>query len=188
MVRPNKDKFEETSYAFRKGTDHRLIQMSVPFWFNATMIDKYACGTTTQPVCEYYWSKDQIKEIFLALELQILKFEQFTTKLPNYCERCGRIGTPSIQKKSTYDNRVRTSDKPPSRNNRPDEYRWIYQHKVGKKICIIAIFDVEHFSFKNPTNRTSELDKHFFPRYLEKMKKELDISDFFQKLTNVSHA
>jgi len=196
MVRPRKDKFEETSYAFRKGTEHELVQVSIPFWYNVTFKEKIGkyndgksiYGTATQIVSNLEHTKDEIIKSFQEKELKVIKFEDFTTKLPNFCERCGRTGVPIIQKKSNYDKRHRSVTQSPTRNNRPDEYRWIYQHKEGKKICIIAIFDVKNFRFNNPKNRTSELAKHFFPRYLEKMKKELDISDFFQKFANTNHA
>ena len=170
MARPRKDKFEEVSYGFVKGSEHELVEVSLPFWLNATVMDKYNHGTTTQPVCELRYSKDQIRELFQQKELKVIKFEPFTTKLPNFCERCGRTGTPTILKKSNYDLRHRTRTENPTRNNRPDEYRLVYQHKDGKKMCIIAIFDVGHLNFKNPKGRIIELHKHFFPRYLEKMK------------------
>ncbi len=173
MGRPRKDKFEETSYAFRKGTEHELVQVSIPFWLNVSVIDKYNHGTTTQIVCNLELTKDEIIKHFKKRELRVTKFEDFTTKLPNFCERCGRTGVPIIQKKSNYDLRHRTRTESPTRDNRPDEYRLVYQHAEKPKICIIGIFDIEHLSFKNPKGRITELHKHFFPRYLEKMKKDL---------------
>jgi len=142
MVRPRKDKFEEVSYAFRKGTEHELIQVSIPFWLNATIMNKYGHGTTIQPVCELELSKDQIRKLFKKEKCKIIKFEQFTTKLPNFCERCGRTGVPTILKKSNFDNRVRSTTQYPSRNKRPDDYRLVYQHTEKPKICTIATFDV----------------------------------------------
>jgi len=173
MGRPNKDKFEEVSYANVKGTEHRLVQVSLPFWLNATIMDKFGNGTTTQPVCNYKLTKGQITKLFQEKEFRVIKFENFTTKLPNFCERCRRKGTPTILKKSNYDLRHRTDTEYPTRDKRPDEYRLVYQHTEKPKICIIGIFDIEHLSFKNPKGRITELHKHFFPRYLEKMKKDL---------------
>jgi len=181
MARPRKDKFEEFSYEFRKGTEHELIQVSIPFWLNVTYkvkVGKYNNGkpiyaTATEIVSDLNHTKDEIRKHFQEKKCEVMKFENFTTKLPNFCERCGKTGTPTILKKSTYDNRLRTGTEHPSRSNRPDEYRLVYQHTEKPKICIIGIFDIEHFRFKNPKGRITELHKHFFPRYLEKMKKEL---------------
>ena len=173
MVRPNKDKSEEFSYGNVKGTEHRLVQVSIPFWHKATIHDKFCLGTTTQIVSDFKYTKDEIIQQFAEKEYRLIKFEKFTVGLPNFCERCHRKGTPTILKKSTYDNRYRSEIEFPTRDNRPDEYRLVYQHTEKPKICIIGIFDIEHFSFKNPKGRITELHKHFFPRYLEKMKKEL---------------
>jgi len=189
MGRPRKDKFDEVSYAFRKGTEHELVKVSIPFWLNVTYkikAGKYNDGkpiyaTTTELVSDLNHTKDEIRKSFQEKECEVMKFEDFTTKLPNICERCGRTGTPIIQKKSNYDMRHRTRTEHPSRSNRPDEYWLNYQHTVKPKICRIAKFDIEHFRFNNPKNRITKLDKHFFPRYLEKIKKELDIFDFFQR-------
>jgi len=173
MARPNKDKFEEVSYANVKGTEHRLVQVSIPFWLNATIMDKYRNGTTTIQVCNYKRTKGEIIKLLQKEECKVIKFEQFTTKLPNFCERCHKKGTPTILKKSNYDNRYRSDTEYPTRDNRLDEYRLVYQHAEKPKICIIGIFDIEHLSFKNPKGRITELHKHFFPYYLEKMKKDL---------------
>jgi len=172
MARPRKDKFEEMSYGFVKGSEHELVEVSLPFWLNVTVIDKYNHGTTTQIVCNLELTKDEIIEHFKKRELRLTKFEDFTTKLPNFCERCGRTGVPIIQKKSNYDLRHRTRTEFPTRDNRSDEYWLNYQHTEKPKICRIAKFDVKHFRFNNPKNRITELHKHFFPRYLEKMKKQ----------------
>ena len=36
MARPRKDKFEETSIRFEKGTEHEIVHVSIPFWINVT--------------------------------------------------------------------------------------------------------------------------------------------------------
>jgi len=180
MARPRKDKFEETSYAFRKGTEHELVEVSLPFWLNVTFkqkIGKYndgksIYGTTTQIVSNLEHTKDEIIKSFQEKELKDITFKDFTTKLPNFCERCDRKGIPIIQKKSNYDNRVRTRTDEPTRRKRLDEYWLNYQHTEKPKICRIAKFNVKKLRFNNPKNRITELHKHFFPRYLEKMAKE----------------
>jgi len=56
---------------------------------------------------------------------------------------------------------------------RRDEYWLIYDHRTESKKCRIAQFDKNNFLFKLSKNKISELHKHFFPYYLEWLKKEL---------------
>jgi len=194
MARPRKDKFEKSSYAFRKETEHERVYVSSPTFSKVTFKTKVAqdnrgktyYGTSDQIIRTLYYTNDEIKKLFREKNAEVIKIEKATIQLPNICEKCGRNGVPSIQKKSNYDNRVRTRTNSPSRTNRDDEYWLYYQHTT--KRCMIAQYDKNHHLFKNPKNKTIELYKHFFPFYLEKMKIELNTIDFFQKLTNVSHA
>lgn len=194
MGRPRKDKFEEVSYAFRKGSEHELVYVSSPSFSKITFKTKVAqdnrgktyYGTSNQKIRTLYYTNDEVKKLFREKNAEVIKIEKAVTQLPNICERCGKKGIPTIQKKSNYDNRVRTRTNSPSRSNRSDEYWLYYQHTT--KRCMIAQYDKNHDLFKNSKNRTSELAKHFFPFYLTKLKKELNIFDFFQKFANASHA
>ena len=197
MARPRKDKFIETSYEFRKGTEHELVYVSVPSFSKITFKEKLGkyndgkaiYGTSDQIIRTLYYTNDEIKKLFLEKGLIVTKIEKATMQLPNFCERCRRKGTPIIQKKSNIDYHYRSgTNSSRTDTRRSDEYWLTYQHTTKRKICKIAIFDTNHFLFKNPKNRTIGLSKHFFPFYLENMKKELNTIDFFQKLTNVSHA
>ena len=181
MARPRKDKFIETSYGFEKGTEHELVYVSIPSYSKVTykvQISEYLngkaiYGTSEQIIRTLHYTIDEIKKLFREKDMVVTKIEKATVSLPNICEKCDRKGVPSIQKKSNYDNRTRTRTDSPSRNNRPDDYWLQYQHTTKPMICRIARFDVNHFLFKYPNHRIIELHKHFFPYYLEKMKKEL---------------
>lgn len=172
-VRPRKDEFEEVSYAFRKGTEHELVQVSVPFWLNATIMDKYCCGTTTQLVRYQYYSKDEIrKHLKEKFEFKVIKFEKATIKFPNICAKCHDKGIPRIEKKSNkIDYHERAGRGHRFETNRSDEYWLVYDHQPKK--CRIARFDKNHFLFINPKNKMIQLHKHFFPFYLEMFAKEL---------------
>jgi len=178
MGRPRKDKFEETSYAFRKGTEHERVHVSSPSFSKITFKTKVAkdnrgktyYGTSDQIIRTLYYTNDEIKKLFREKNAEVIKIEKATIQLPNICERCDKKGVPVIQKKSNYDNRVRTRTNSPSRTNRDDEYWLYYQHTT--KRCMIAQYDKNHHLFIKPKNRITELHKHFFPYYLEKFAKK----------------
>ena len=192
-MRKRKDEFEEVSYENREETKHELVQVTAPFWLNATFMDKYGCGTGTQLVRYLHYTKDEIrKHLQEKLEYKIIKFEKATIPFPNICAKCHEKGIPRIERKSNaIDYHARESHDSDTGHhitptNRPDEYWLVYDHQPKK--CRIARFDINHFLFITPKNKMIQLHKHFFPFYLEKMKKESDISYFFQRLTSVSHA
>ena len=177
-MRKRKDKFEEVSYRFEKGTEHELVQVSAPFWLNATIIDKFGCGTTTQLVRYLHYTKDEIrKHLKEKLEFKVIKFEEATIKFPNICAKCNEKGIPRIERKSNtidYHARVSTDSETGHHitpTNRPDEYWLVYDHQPKK--CRIARFDKNHFLFLTPKNKMIQLHKHFFPFYLEMFKKDL---------------
>jgi len=173
-MRKRKDEFEEVSYANVKGTEHELVQVTAPFWLNATFMDKFGCGTGTQLVRYLHYTKDEIrKHLKEKLEYKVIKFEEATIQFPNICAKCHEKGIPRIEKKSNkkdYHYRVGTESRE-TIVNRPDEYWLVYDHQPKK--CRIARFDKNHFLFITPKNKMIQLHKHFFPFYLEMFKKEL---------------
>jgi len=180
-LRPRKDKFEETSYAFRKGTEHELVHVSTPSFAKVTYKQKIGeyndgkpiYGTTDQIVRYLHYTKEEIKKLFQEKGMEIIKFEKATIPLPNICEKCHRKGIPRIEKKSNkIDYHERAGRGHRFETNRPDDYWLIYNHTTKPLKCRIAQYDENHFLFKNSKNRINELHKHFFPFYLEKMAKE----------------
>ena len=182
MARPRKDKFDETSIGFKKGTEHELVYVSAPFFSKVTYKVKVAqdnkgklfYGTTSEIIQSLHYTQDEIKKLFREKNAKVIKIEEATIRLPNICEKCHRKGVPIIQKKSNLDYHYRSStNKIKTDTGRHDEYWLNYQHTTKPKICRIAQFDEKRFQFKNPKNRITELHKHFFPRYLEWIEKEL---------------
>jgi len=180
-MRPRKDKFEETSIGFEKGTEHELVYVSNPSFSKITykvkvsedLNGKALYGISDQTIRTLHYTDDEVKKLFREKDMIVTKIEKATIPLPNICEKCHEKGTPRIERKSNkkdYHYRSKT-DSSKTETNRPDEYWLIYDHKPKK--CRIAQFDKNHFLFKNSKNRIIELHKHFFPFYLEWLKKEL---------------
>jgi len=188
MARPRKDKFEETSIGFEKGTEHEIVHVSIPFWVNVTFKTpvgkgengKIYYGTHSEVWKESAFDEKVNKKEFQKKGMKVIKIEDATTRLPNICEKCHKKGIPRIERKSNrIDYHARAIDpltESPNHNvktNRRDEYWLIYDHKTESKKCRVAQFDKNHFLFKQSHNRTNRLDKHFFPHYLEWIKKDL---------------
>jgi len=183
MVRPRKDKFEETSIGFKKGTEHEIVHVSMPFWSKVTYKVKISednngkaiYGTSDQIIRSLHQTKDEITKIFQKNGMIVITIEEATIRLPNICEKCHKKGIPRIEKKSNktdYHYRVETH-MTKTETDRPDEYWLIYDHKTEPK-CRIAQYDKNHFLFKKPNNRISELHKHFYPFYLEHLELRLN--------------
>ena len=180
-MRPRKDKFEETSIGFKKGTGHELVYVSNPSFSKITykvkvsedLNGKALYGISDQTIRTLHYTDDEVKKLFREKDMIVTKIEKATIPLPNICEKCHTKGVPRIERKSNkidYHYRVE-SESHKNKTNRREEYWLIYDHKPKK--CRIAQFDKNHFLFKNSKNRIIELHKHFFPFYLEWLKKEL---------------
>ena len=175
-----KDKFEEISYAFVKGTEHELVYVSVPSHSKVSFKTKVAqdnrgksfYGTSDQTIRTLHYTNAEVKKLFREKNAEVIKIEKATIRLPNICAKCHDKGIPRIEKQHrNIDYHTRLGRGHRFETNRPDEYWLVYDHKTKK--CRIAIFDKYHFLFKTPKNKMIQLHKHFFPFYLEQFKKEL---------------
>lgn len=194
-MRQRKDKFEQVSYGFEPLTEHELVQVSVQSHSKITyemkvsedLDGKDLYATTDQTIRTLHYTDDQIKKLFREKGMIVTKIEKATIPLPNICVKCNKKGIPRIEKKSNKDYHYRVGTRSRKTDtNRPDEYWLVYDHQPKK--CRIAQYDKNHFLFKNPKDKSINLQKHFFPRYLEKMKRELWSFNSFQKFINTSHA
>ena len=183
MTRPRKDKFEETSIRFEKETEHELVYVSTPFFVKVTYKEKIGeyndgkqiYGTTETILKRSISDEKEIKKEFREKGKNVIKIEEHAIPFPNICEKCHTKGIPRIERKSNkidYHYRVE-SESHKNKTNRREEYWLIYDHRKESKKCRIAQFDKNHFLFKLPKNKISELHKHFFPFYLGWLKKEL---------------
>jgi len=188
MARPRKDKFEETSIGFEKGTEHELVYVSTQFFVKVTYKEKIGeyndgkpiYGTTDVILKKSISDEKEIKKEFREKGKKVIKIEENTIPFPNICEKCHKKGIPRIERKSNkWDYHARMispiTEEPKHKieTKRRDEYWLIYDHRTESKKCRIAQFDKNHFLFKSSKNKINELHKHFFPFYLEWLKKEL---------------
>jgi len=70
MARPRKDKFEETSIGFEKGTEHELVYVSTPFFVKVTYkvkISEYYNGKPIYGITDVILKKS-ISELELKIE------------------------------------------------------------------------------------------------------------------------
>ena len=182
MGRRRKNKSEEFFIANNYEVKHNLSHVKIPFFLKVIYKVKISednngkpiYGTTDQIVRYLHYTKDEITKKFQEKGKEVIKIEAHTIPMPNICEKCHRKGIPRIERKLNdfYYHYTPKNDSSKNKSNRPEEHWLIYDHGKGKK-CRIAQFDKNHLLFKLPKRRKSNLSKHFFPFYLESLKKEL---------------
>ena len=131
MARPRKDKYEETSIAFEKGTEHELVYVSTPFFVKVTFKEKISESNTGKPVYgitdvvlkRSFSDKKLIKQEFKEKGRKVIKIEEHTIPLPNICEKCHERGIPRIERKSNklYYHYTPKSQSHKNKSKRPDE-------------------------------------------------------------------
>ncbi len=177
MGRNRKNKFEETSIRFEKGTEFELNQVKVPFWVNVTYKDpigknndgKIIYGTATEIVKKDISEKDEIIKAVQKEGRIVLNVEEFTIRFSDLCPNCNRKGIPKVERKSNktdYHYRVKTRSIK-TEISRPDEYWLCYDHETKPKKCRIAQWDKNHFLFKKNGRVYTGLMKYMMPYYVE---------------------
>ena len=178
MGRNRKNKFEESSIAFKKGTEFERSHVKVPFFVNVTIKDKIGkyndgkpiYGTTTIMLKRDISEKDEIiKQLQKYGTREVLKVEEYPIQFSSLCPDCNRHGIPKVERKSNktdYHYRVETR-KRETVVNRPDEYWLCYDHKTTPKKCRIAQWDKNHFLFKKNGRAYTGLMKYMMPYYVE---------------------
>jgi len=182
MGRNRKNKFEETSIRFEKGTEFELNQVKVPFWVNVTYKDpigkyndgKIIYGTATEIVKKDISEKDEIIKAVQKEGRIVLNVEEFTIRFSDLCPNCNRKGIPKVERKSNkFDYHAREinpfTEEPKHKvpTNRPDEYWLCYDHETKPKKCRIAQWDKNNFLFKKNGKAYTELLKYMMPHYVE---------------------
>ncbi len=178
MGRPRKNKFEESSIAFKKGTEFERNLVKVPFFVNVTIQDeigkyndgKPIYGTTTIMLKRDISEKDEIiKQLQKDGKREVLKVEEYPIQFSSLCPDCNRHGIPKVERKSNktdYHYRVETRSAK-TEVSRPDEYWLCYDHETKPKKCRIAQWDKNHFLFKKNGRAYTELTKYLMPYYVE---------------------
>ena len=178
MGRKRKNKFVESSIAFKKESEFESSHVKVPFFVNVTIQDeigkyndgKPIYGTSTIMLKRDISEKDEIiKQLQKDGKYEVLKVEEFPIRFSSLCPDCHRHGIPKVERKSNefdYHYRVETlSRKNPT--NRPDEYWLCYDHETKPKKCRVAKWDKNHFMFLKNGRPYPELIKYMMPYYVE---------------------
>jgi hypothetical protein len=174
--RKPKNEFIESSYAFERGTEFRLFSVKVPFIHTITLETTNPNIVKTGTTREYYAVTEQdLAAIRKEVEndpfgFRIVKIEESTRKLIDFCPRCDQRGTPKIEKKDTRDNRERTwrNKDETTRTERPVEFWLTYTHTRSKKCRICQYVNTPYPSYKQ---NNLDIENYFFPQVLEFIKK-----------------
>ena len=168
---------------------NNLTYLKIPFFKKVTFKEKISednngkaiFGTGEQIVRYSKSTKEKITKQFQEKSLDVINFEDVTVRIPELCPQCRKLGISKIEKKSNkYDYHSRSgsslfkdSQKPRKETKRQDEYWLTYDHKTNGKLkkCRIAKFNKTNMTFVNSKNKINELHKHFFPYFLEQLKK-----------------
>ncbi len=182
MGRHRKNKFEEATIAYEKGTEFEQNHVKIPFFVNVTYKvpileeknGKKHYGITTNLLKKDISEKDAIIKAFQKEGKKVINIEEFTIPFSDLCPNCNRKGVPKVERKSNkidYHARVRdTFTEPPKhtvKTNRPDEYWLTFDHDTKPKKCRIAQWDKNHFLFKKKGKAYAELLKYTMPFYVE---------------------
>jgi len=185
MGRNRKNKFEESSIAFKNGTEFERNQVKVPFFVNVTIKDKIGkyndgkpiYGTTTIMLKRDISEKDEIiKQLQKDGNREVLNVEEFPIQFSSLCPDCNRHGIPKIErqsKKIDYHYRVKTR-KRETIVNRPDEYWLCYDHKTKPKKNVelpkgIRFSKQQDHAFRKRFNTTLKLNLDVNPNIIEKL-------------------
>ncbi len=181
MGRLRKNKFEEATIAYEKGTEFEQNHVKIPFFVNVTYKvpileeknGKKHYGITTNLLKKDISEKDAIIKAFQKEGKKVINIEEFTIPFSDLCPNCNRKGVPKVERKSNkidYHARVRDTFTEPLKHtvktNRPDEYWLTFDHEKKPKKCRIAQWDKNHFLFKKKGKTYTELLKYTLSYYV----------------------
>lgn len=174
--------FTWSSVGFKEGTEFRLFDVKVPFIYDITIEstnpEVAKVGTTLQ---YYAKSESEIGEIRKQLandrfKYKVLKIENATRQLTDWCPRCRGRGTPKIEKKNTSAYKTRTwrnKDQRPTKERAP-EFWLTYTHSKSKKCRVRQYINTPYPSYKQ---NNIEIEKYFFPNVLDLIESGLFYSE-----------
>lgn len=174
MGRKPKNKFIETSLAFKEGTEFRLYDVKIPFVYTVTIETTDPNLMRAQTTYEYYTKSASNLDI-LTKETEnhgykVIEIKESVRPFTDLCPRCHKVGIPKIEKKDTRDNRQRSwrNKESTSKKDRPPEFWLTYIHTKSKKCRICQYTNTPYPAFKQ---NKIDIGKYFFPHVLERMKK-----------------
>jgi len=121
-------------------------------------------------------TKEIEKRSFLGVNYKVIRFEPMEIPIKDECPTCHKIGIPKIDKKSNeIDYHVRSGGIASVRTDRPDEYRLVYDHKIGKKTVkhVISTLDKVMLNFNKRGKTHTKTKENIFPFYLKAFQKFL---------------
>ena len=184
MARRPKNKFQESTIAFKKGTEFKLYEVSSPFATKVTYKMKISAhkdgspiyGTTSEIVNIPFSKKKEIVKKIKQLGYIDVKTEPASLPLTDLCPKCKRKGTPKIEKKNNKDYRVKShSYRARERKERSPYTYWLsYQHKTKPFKHWIKQIDTTPFPRFKANTKTDDIEiwRYYFPPVMEILKKQ----------------
>lgn len=174
MGRKPKSSFIEGTIAYKKGTEHKVFDVKLPFSVKVTYKMQISAdldgnplyGETTTYVRKPISAKKLIRKEIQKMGYKVVKIESQIVQFTDLCPQCDRSGIPKIEKKDTTDNRIRNwpYKEEKLRTKRPDEYWLVYTHRDKPKKCrIIQAVNKPYPSFKKNLRKDINIRKYYFP-------------------------
>jgi len=181
--RKPKSSFIEGTIAYKKGTEHKVFDVKLPFSVKVTYKTQVSAdldgnplyAETTTYVSKPISEKKMIRKEIQKMGYKVKKIEPQIVQFTDLCPQCQRSGNPKIEKKDTADNRIRNwtykEKRPPTK--RPDEYWLIYTHKTNPTKCRIQqAVNIPYPAFKKNLRKNIDIRKYYFPYVIGLLKKK----------------
>ncbi len=174
MGRKPKSSFVEGTIAYKKGTEHKVFDVKLPFSVKVTYKVQVSAdldgnplyAETTTHVSKPISEKKMIRKEIQKMGYKVIKIEPQIAQFTNLCPQCERSGIPKVERKDTTDKRRRVwrNKEKKSRTKRPDEYWLVYAHRDKPKKCrIIQAVNKPYPAFKKNLRKDIDIRKYYFP-------------------------
>ena len=181
MGRKPKSSFIEGTIAYKKGTEHKVFNVKLPFSVKVTYKTQVSAdldgnplyAETTTYVSKPISEKKMIRKEIQKMGYKVIKIEPQIVQFTDLCPQCDRSGIPKIEKKDTTDNRIRnwTYKEEKLRTKRPDEHWLTYTHRTKPKKCrIIRAVNTPYPAFKKNLRKNIDIRKYYFPQVIGLLK------------------
>jgi len=173
MGRKPSNKFQETTIAFKKGTEFRLFDVKLPNSVIVTYQVQVSAkkdgtpifGTTTTNVNLPISEKKKITKLFKDKGYRVIKIELQVMQVPEICPTCKKKGVPKIEKKNATDKRYRNWKfrENITKEPRPHEYWLVFVHNSRSKCRISRFLPQPYPSWRSQTDSKYPYTKFMFP-------------------------
>jgi len=168
MGRKPSNKFQETTIAFKKGTEFRLFDVKLPFSSKVTFETtdpKFVKAQSDKIVNISPSEKKKITKLFKDNGYKVLKIQPFIMQVPEICPTCKKKGVPKIEKKNAFDNRYRIQRNFDQKKGkqRPDEHWLVFVHDSKSKCRISRFLPQPYPSWRSQADSKYPYTKFMFP-------------------------